>query len=53
MPIQGSDIRFIPMSTDPAKIKFFGTLTGVRTTSPLEITPRYSEPGCSDCMACI
>jgi epoxyqueuosine reductase len=28
-------------------------LTGVRTTSPLEITPRYAEPGCNDCMACI
>ena len=26
MPIQRPDIRFIPMSTDAAKIKFFGTL---------------------------
>ena len=26
MPIQRPDIRFIPISTDPAKIKFFGTL---------------------------
>jgi ferredoxin len=28
-------------------------LTGIRTTVPLEISPRFSEPGCSDCMACI
>jgi epoxyqueuosine reductase len=27
-------------------------LTGVRTTYPLEISPRFSELGCNDCMAC-
>jgi epoxyqueuosine reductase len=28
-------------------------LTGIRTTAPLEISPRYAKPGCTDCMACI
>ena len=28
-------------------------LTGIRTTDPLVISPRFSEPGCNDCMACI
>jgi epoxyqueuosine reductase len=28
-------------------------LIGLRTNYPLEVTPRYSEPGCTDCMACI
>lgn len=28
-------------------------LTGLRTNSPLKITARYSQPGCTDCMACL
>jgi epoxyqueuosine reductase len=28
-------------------------LTGVKTDYPLEISPRWSEGGCSDCLACV
>jgi epoxyqueuosine reductase len=28
-------------------------LTGIRTNYPLEVSPRFTEPGCTDCMACI
>jgi epoxyqueuosine reductase len=28
-------------------------LTGIKTNYPLEIFPRWSEGGCSDCMACV
>jgi epoxyqueuosine reductase len=28
-------------------------LTGLKTNMPLTISPRWNEPGCNDCMACI
>jgi len=28
-------------------------LTGIRTNDPIDISPRYSEPGCTDCMNCL
>jgi ferredoxin len=28
-------------------------LTGIKTTAPLTVSPRFSKPGCTDCMACI
>jgi len=28
-------------------------LTGIRTSAPLKVLPRYTEPGCNDCMACL
>ena len=48
MPIQRPDIRFIPMSTDPAKIKFFGTLMPsllLLKASPLRFIRSQLEKG--------
>ncbi len=28
-------------------------LTGIRTDDPLQVVPRYQQPGCNDCFACI
>ncbi|HVP21705.1 MAG TPA: hypothetical protein VMS73_07570 [Anaerolineaceae bacterium] len=28
-------------------------LTGIKTNDPLQITPRFAQPGCDDCMACV
>ena len=28
-------------------------LTGIKTTHPLQVSARFSQPGCTDCLACI